>query len=167
MSVLSSSSGSSRTCGRRCGGEADCHCHESTQILPRAACRASHLSSTPAAWPTAHDERPTKSPALYWPPSEFAIGTLESVMSEVNHLHENEIGQLQSRASALEMQLRHKLAMAKENAVGCGDDYQNEFTNAQKGVMRARERLHASKMKTARAKERLRVVRGRTAEQLK
>lgn len=65
------------------------------------------------------------------------------------------------------LQLRHKLAMAKENAVGCGDDYQNEFTNAQRQVRRAREKLQGSKMKTARAKERLRVVRGRSAEQLK
>lgn len=83
-----------------------------------------------------HKEMQRKSPPLALPGQDATTGNLERMFTELNQLHQNEVGQLHTRISQLETELRQRLSMARENAVGCGVDYENEVHNADREVVR-------------------------------
>ena len=76
---------------------------------------------------------------------EFGSGTLERVLGELNRMHESECIQLHGRASALDIRLRQQLAMARDNAIGCGSDYEAELHKYEKETAKARDKLQRSK----------------------
>lgn len=76
---------------------------------------------------------------------EFSNGTIESAIVELNRVHESEAMQVNGRLADLELRVRQQLAMSRENAVGCGVDYEAELHKVEKDQNKARERLQRCK----------------------
>lgn len=96
-----------------------------------------------------------KKPPSFAPQSEFTGGSLERALFAVTHLHENEVGNAHARASAYEQQLKSQLAMARDNVIACGSDYEGELNRAEREVAKARDRLQRSKTAVLKTKEKL------------
>mmetsp|Transcript_46810 Transcript_46810/g.94438 ORF Transcript_46810/g.94438 Transcript_46810/m.94438 type:complete len:623 (-) Transcript_46810:88-1956(-) len=94
----------------------------------------------------------------------ISSGSLETVVDSLNKLHEDEIIQMHDRTSALEIRLRQVLAMAHDNAVGCGEDYEAALHRYERETTAARTRLRRSKLSQVKAAERLSAIRFRGTE---
>jgi len=139
------------TIGKRIDANADV----SLNVLTYCEERVKHLQRT-------LEKMRKRSPAVPLG-REFKMGTLEAAISELNRIHESECIQIHGRSSALEIRVRQPLAMARENAVGCGVDYEAELHRAEREVAKARDKLTRSKAAELRAAERLMTARTRAS----
>jgi hypothetical protein len=87
-----------------------------------------------------------KSPVVPVPHhKEFPYGSVEHAIVELNRIHESEAMQSNGRHADLELRVRQQLSMSRENAVGCGIDYEAEINRVQRETIKAGERLQKCK----------------------
>mmetsp|Transcript_20644 Transcript_20644/g.24438 ORF Transcript_20644/g.24438 Transcript_20644/m.24438 type:complete len:669 (-) Transcript_20644:123-2129(-) len=96
--------------------------------------------------------------------TEFNMGTLEKALAELNRIHESEAMQVNGRVADLELRLRQTLSRSRENAVGCGVDYEAEIHKVERDTQKAREKLQKSKSAQQRAVERLASIHAKSYE---
>lgn len=77
---------------------------------------------------------------------EFSNGTIENAIIELNRIHESEAMQVNGRLADLELRVRQQLAMSRENAVGCGVDYEAEVHKVERDQHKAKEKLQRCKL---------------------
>jgi len=58
--------------------------------------------------------------------------------------------QLHGRASALDVRVRQPLSLSRDNAVGCGLDYEADLHKYERDTAKAREKLQRAKYVSAR-----------------